>query len=108
MTRHQRAGAKAVAARLADQTEPITLFNVSCIADAGAREVGRRADLHSSLFDYDYLLPVGWSQRWLKNGNNPGGDSLLMCCPPGWQEGSSDSGQLLLGTGPLVGASLLP
>ena len=102
MTRHQRAAAKAVAARLANQTEPLSLWNVSCTADEGAREAGRKTELFQSLYDYGDLLPSGWRQRWLKNGLHSGGDSLLMCCPPGWREGESHD--LLLGAGPLVQA----
>ncbi len=105
MTKYQRAAAKAIADRLRGQTEPLTLYTLSCTADTAAREAGKKGELYPSLFDYADLLPGGWRGRWLKSeGSGPNGDSLYMACPPNWQEGRSDSQQLLLGAGKLVTA----
>ena len=60
------------------------LFSLTSVADAAAREVGRRSDLFESLFAYEGLLPRGWKGAWLGNGS---GDSLYHAVPSGWTEG---------------------
>jgi len=103
MTRYEKVADRAVAARLAEEAgEPVSLFTVSCVADAAARAAGRKSDLYPSLYAYAFLLPAGYTTRWLKAGG--GSDSLLMVVREDWQPGSSQSRSLLLGRGPLVPA----
>lgn len=101
MTRYQRIAARSLALELKHRKEPITLFAVSCMADRAAHLMGKKNDLFNSLYDYGDLLPPGWRQRWLTTG----GDRMLYCTPPGWCEGSSESSNLLLGSGTLRHAS---
>jgi len=61
MTRSVRAARQAVADRLAGVTEPCSLWEMSCVADAAARKVGKkRTELYPSLYEYADLLPGGW------------------------------------------------
>ena len=103
-TRYVKAARRAVEGWLADQKEPVSLFSVSCVADDAARNLGRKSGLYSSLYDYEVLLSAGWRSRWL-TADGGSGDSMLMAVPAGWRDGDSDSHSLLLGRGPLVGAS---
>ena len=100
MTRYGRIAARALKERLAEKSEPVMLFSVSCMADEAARKAGKRRDLHESLEDYIKLLPEGWRADWLAVSG--GGDSLLYAIPPGWEPGMSRSKSLLLGGGPLI------
>jgi len=103
MTRYELFAKAAVAAALAGRTAPMTLFDLSCAADAAARRKGKRKrrELYSSLYDYEALVPDGWRTRWLTASGGTG-DSMLMVVPAAWQPGSTPSNQLLLGAGPLV------
>lgn len=101
MTRYQRKAKRALARFLANVKEPVSLFSVSCRADEFARAAGKVRDLYDSLWDYEYLLPSGWSVKMLTTG----GDSLAYACPPGWTPGSTPSRSLLLGGGNLVEAN---
>ena len=103
MTRYVRAARLAVAARLAGAAEPCSLWAVSCVADAAARQLGRRSDLYSSLYEYADLLPGGWRTQWLtaKGGS---GANMLMVVPSNWVPGQAMSRSLLLGTGVLAPA----
>ena len=100
MTRSVRAARQAVADRLAGVTEPCSLWEMSCVADAAARKVGRRTELYPSLYEYSDLLPGGWRTQWLtaKGGS---GDSMLMVVPENWMPGQARSRSLLLGSGVL-------
>lgn len=101
MTRSMRVARRAVADRLAGVTEPRSLWEMSCVADAAARKMGRRTDLYPSLYEYADLLPGGWRTQWLtaKGGS---GDSMLMVVPQNWISGQARSRSLLLGSGVLA------
>ena len=96
-----RAAQQAVADRLAGATEPCSLWEMSCVADAAARKVGKRTELYRSLYEYSDLLPGGWRTQWLtaKGGS---GDSMLMVVPDNWIPGQARSRSLLLGSGVLA------
>ena len=101
MTKYEKAAQRAVANMLAGISKPVTLWSVSCNADEAARRAGKVRDLYESLYDYEWLVPAGFTMRWL-TARPPMGDSLYMVCPPGWEPGSTSSQSLLLGNGPLV------
>ena len=103
MTRYVREARKAVAARLPDTAEPCSLWEISCVADAAARKMGRRSDLYASLYDYADLLPSGWRTQWL-TARGGSGDSMLMVVHSNWTPGQTRSRSLLLGAGVLVPA----
>jgi hypothetical protein len=97
MSKYKEAAMKAVARWLADKDKPVSLFALSCMADAGARDAGKKRDLYESLHTYTQLKPKGWATGWLTIG----GDSMLMVYPPGWKSNDTESDQLLLGAGKL-------
>ena len=103
MTRYVRVARQAIAARLAGTAEPCSLWTMSCVADAAARQRGRRSGLYSSLYEYADLLPGGWRTQWLtaKGGS---GDNMLMVVPSNWVPGQAMSRSLLLGAGVLAPA----
>lgn len=101
MTRYEQIAKRAVAAELSGRKDPISLFNVSAIADTAARGAGKKRDLYTTLHDYPDLLPPGWRTRWL-TAEGGSGDGMLMAVPEGWQPGSSNSQSLVLGRGKLV------
>jgi len=101
MTKHEKIARKAIENRLSEQTEPMSLWALSCVADQAVIAAGRKSDLFGSLYPYADLLPSGWHTIWLK-AQGGSGDSLLMAVPPRWRPGSTTSQSLLLGGGRLV------
>lgn len=80
LTRHQRAGARAIDAALRDCAEAtMSLYRASCIADAAARAIGRKRDLYPSLYDYETLLPRGARTVWV---GASAGDGVLSVINP--------------------------
>ncbi|MFA5311683.1 MAG: hypothetical protein WC375_00025 [Methanomassiliicoccales archaeon] len=101
MTRYEKIAKRAILQHLASKQEPVTLWSVSCIADSAVRNVGKKRELYKSLYDYQSLLPNQWTSKWL-TAQGGTGDSMLMVTPPNWNEGKSQSNQLLLGQGTLI------
>ncbi len=101
MKRGEKAARNAVARILASEGGPVSLYRISVIADATARDVGaRKSDLYETLAPYADLLPEGWTTAWV--GEKEGSDSVLCAVPPDWRCGMSQSLAPLLGDGALL------
>ena len=98
MTRYEKVAKRAIEVYLADKTEPVTLFSVSCVADEAAGDAGKVQELYGSLFSYEDLLPSEWRPRWLSAEGCS--DSLLYAVPMTWKPGTPAK-SLLLGDGAL-------
>lgn len=99
---------KRVEELLRDQKEPMTLWTFSVKVDVFGQAAGmKRSEFYPSLYDYETLLPAGWTTDWLTTSTaRQHGEALLYIIPPGWQPGDSDSRSLLLGGGGLQRARL--
>jgi hypothetical protein len=71
-TRYQKAGITAINAKLraSSNEEVLSLWTLSCVADAAAKAIGKKKDLYPSLFDYEQLLPPGAKLEWIKQGES--------------------------------------
>jgi hypothetical protein len=71
LTKHQRAGAKAIDQAFRESLEPtILLYRLSVIAGQAAVAAGRkRHELFTNLYEYDCLLPAGSYACWQAQGS---------------------------------------
>lgn len=96
MSPYRKAAAKAVAGFLACREEPVTLYDLSKLADKAALDAGKVRDLFPSLYPYADLLPDDWTTGWLGTG---GFDSMLYCMRKDWEPGKDRSQTPVLGGG---------
>lgn len=69
---HRRAAQRAIDAHLREQRDKpwVLLFTLSVVADASARERGRKTpELFTSLGEYTAVLPDGVRTRWIQQGS---------------------------------------
>ena len=80
MNRFEEAAREAVSRRLETDQRDLPMWEIICLADNAAREVGRKSSLYLEAAQYRRLLPTGWRIRWVVR---PGGSTRVMyACPP--------------------------
>lgn len=80
LTRHQRAGARAIDNALRECAQAsMPLYRAACIADAAARAIGRQRDLYPSLYYYERLLPRDAGTAWVGEAS---GEAVLSVINP--------------------------
>ncbi len=94
MRRGQKEAQQAVHNYLRGRTEPVSLWSVSCKAEEAAR-ARRKTELFPSLFDYEVLLPDGWTTRWL--GSTGSSDGMVHAVPRAWRAGQTPGNLLMPG-----------